>query len=103
MMIVDPLLIRIGIIIYGLGAGYSSSIRGVLTSVTSSQHRALLYSIMSMLDVIGTLIGSPLWPAVYRFGLKAGGIWTGLPFGVAAIMLVAVSLTVEISHFASNV
>jgi len=88
-----------GIIIYGLGAGYGSSIRGVVTSITSSQHRALLYSIMSMLDVIGTFIGTPLWPSVYRFGLKLGGIWTGLPFGIAAITLAVVSLTVEISYF----
>jgi len=94
-----PWSIVISIIIYGLGAGYGSSIRGVVTSITSSQHRALLYSIMSMLDVIGTFIGTPLWPSVYRFGLKLGGIWTGLPFGIAAITLAVVSLTVEISYF----
>lgn len=97
------MLIASGIIVYGFGAGYSSSIRGVVTSVTSSRHRALLYSIMSTLDVIGTLMGTPLWPAIYRFGLRDGGIWTGLPFGIAAILLAAVSLTVEISHFTGNV
>ena len=89
---------RVGIVIYGFGAGYSSSIRGVLTSITAPKHRALLYSIMSMLDVFGTLIGAPLWPAIYHLGLKASGIWIGLPFIVAACLFAIVSLTVEASQ-----
>jgi len=58
---------------------------------------------MSMLDVIGTLIGAPLWPAIYQQGLKAGGLWIGLPFGVAAILLATVSLTIETSRFTYEV
>jgi len=56
-----------------------------------------------MLDVIGTLIGAPLWPAIYQQGLKAGGLWIGLPFGVAAILLATVSLTIETSRFTYEV
>ena len=53
---------------------------------------------MSMVDIVGSLIGALLWPAVYRLGLEAGGWWTGLPFAVAASMFVLVLSTLEISR-----
>jgi len=83
---------------YGLGAGYSSSVRVLLTSLTDAPHRSLVFSIMGTLDIIGTLIGGPLWPAIYHVGLGIGELYTGLPFIVAAAMFVLVFGTVEITR-----
>ena len=88
----------LGIIVCGFGAGYGSATRGLLTSVVARQHRALLYSIMSVLDISGTLIGAPLWPAVWQIELKASGLWIGLPFAVAACLFAVVSLMIEASR-----
>ena len=54
---------------------------------------------MSLLDIAGTLIGGPLWPAIYVVGLKLGGLWIGLPFDLAAVFLLLVSFTIEIARF----
>lgn len=52
---------------------------------------------MGTLDIIGTLIGGPLWPAIYHVGLGIGGLYIGLPFIVAAAMFALVFGTVEVS------
>ena len=64
--------------------------------MTDAPHRSLVYSIMQTLDIIGTLIGGPLWPFIYQVGLGIGGIYIGLPFIVAAGMFLAVFGTVEV-------
>lgn len=96
------LTLLIGVILFGLGAGYSASIRGAITSLTAVHDRALIYSTMSMLDTIGSLIGAPLWPLVYRLGLKAGGFLLGLPFAVAAAMFALVYSSVEVAKFTAT-
>lgn len=80
--------------IYGLGAGYSSSIRGLLASITEKTHHSLVFSMMGMLDIAGTLIGAVLWPTVYHLGLQMGGFYTGLPFAIASALLAFVLLSV---------
>ncbi|OIW32352.1 MFS general substrate transporter [Coniochaeta ligniaria NRRL 30616] len=81
-----PALMALSVVFFGLRAGYSSSVRGLLTSLTDAPHRSLVFSIMGTLDIMGTLIGGPLWPAIYHVGLGKGGLCVGLPFAVAAAM-----------------
>lgn len=85
-------------ILFGLGAGYSSSVRGLLTALTDAPHRSLVFSIMGTLDIIGTLIGGPLWPAIYHVGLRMGGLYIGLPFLVAAALFALVFASVEVTR-----
>ena len=54
---------------------------------------------MGTLDMIGTLIGGPLWPAIYRVGLKLGGVYVGLPFMVATAMFALVFVSVEVVKY----
>jgi predicted membrane-bound spermidine synthase len=72
-------------------------VRGLLTSLTDVPHRSLVFSIMGTLDIMGTLIGGPLWPAVYHVGLGIGGLYIGLPFIVAAAIFALVFGTVQAS------
>ena len=74
--------------------------RGLLTSLTDAPHRSMVYSIMQTLDIIGTLIGGPLWPFIYHVGLGMGGVYTGLPFIVAAGMFLLVFGTIEVCRAA---
>jgi hypothetical protein len=91
------LAIYIGVVVFGLGAGYSSSVRGLVASLTEVQHHNLAFSTMGMLDVLGTCIGALLWAGLYDAGLNIGGWWMGLPFAVAAGMLLLVLGSVEFS------
>ncbi|KAK6081575.1 ATP synthase F0 [Seiridium cupressi] len=93
-----PTIMALSVILFGLGAGYSSSVRGLLTTLTDAPHRSLVFSIMGTLDIIGTLIGGPLWPAIYHVGLGLGGLYVGLPFIVAAAMFALVFASVEVTR-----
>jgi MFS family permease len=83
-------------VLYSLGAGYYQSVRAMLTAVTESQDRAVLYSVMMIVEIIATLIGAFLWPMVYGAGLQAGGFWVGMPFAAAAAILAFVYSTLAI-------
>ena len=38
------------------------------------------------MQMIGPLIAGPTLPKAYKWGLKLGGLWDGLPFLIAATM-----------------
>ncbi|KAL4786967.1 major facilitator superfamily domain-containing protein [Aspergillus varians] len=89
----SPAFFAISIVLYSLGGGYSQSIRSILTASTPDEHRAITYTVMGILDTVGTMVGAPVWPLVYRVGLKLAGPWIGLPFVTAAALFGGVYLT----------
>lgn len=77
-----------GLIIFSLGAGFSSLCRSVLTSLVDQQHTGRLYAMVSMADTIGAFLAPPLMTFLFNVGLKTDG-WLGLPFfGASCIMFV---------------
>jgi hypothetical protein len=93
----NPFSSFIGLVTYDLGAGFGSLVRGMLASLTPSSHHSLMFSLLGTLDVLGTLIGALFWPEIWGIGLKLGPGWTGLPFAVAAVMLLLAYISVEVS------
>ncbi|KAL6233931.1 hypothetical protein BDW75DRAFT_231562 [Aspergillus navahoensis] len=90
----SPFLFIPSLIIYGLGSGYSQSIRSILTLSTPEEHRAITYSVLGIVEAVGILVGAPFWPLMYQIGLKVGedGFWVGLPFVITAGLMGATSL-----------
>lgn len=39
-----------------------------------------LYAVIAIMDGIGSLVAGPLFSLMFRWGLKLGGSWLGLPF-----------------------
>lgn len=73
-----PLFIA-AIFISTLGAGYFTLVRSFVTSVVSSGDFAKLYTIMSVVDTVGFMGGSPLFAWLFKVGLSIGGVGLGLP------------------------
>ncbi|KAI0878294.1 major facilitator superfamily domain-containing protein [Hypoxylon argillaceum] len=83
------------LILNALGWGLFSFLRNFLVSIVEPGQVAQLNSFISMFEVIGLMIGSPLLVALFTSGLELGGVWLGLPFfaSAGALMILVLVLT----------
>ena len=55
-------------------------IRSFLTSLVPGHHIGRVYSIISMWDSLGTMLGAPFLARLFKTGMEMGDAWVGLPF-----------------------
>jgi MFS-type transporter involved in bile tolerance (Atg22 family) len=84
----------IGVFIYTCGSGYIPALRSFLTSLVPRDETALLFTMISVFESVGALVGSPLLALAFSTGISRGGILTGLPFFCAAIIYGASGLSI---------
>ncbi|KAI7369903.1 MFS general substrate transporter [Hortaea werneckii] len=89
----------ISMVVAALGQSTYLLIRSFLTSLVPADQIARVYSIVSLVDTVGTMLGSPLLAGLFGRGLALGGGWVGLPFyflgvisAVFAVLLFVVGL-----------
>ncbi|KAI7617559.1 MFS general substrate transporter [Hortaea werneckii] len=70
----------VSMVIAALGQSTYFLIRSLLTSLVPAGQIARVYSIVSLVDVVGAMLGSPLLAGLFGRGLALGGGWVGLPF-----------------------
>ncbi|KAK1570030.1 major facilitator superfamily domain-containing protein [Colletotrichum navitas] len=88
-----PIFLMMGLGIFTLGSGYRLLIRSFLASIFE-EDVAMLYTLMSMFDTIGTLIAGPFLSALFRTGMDWGNAWLGMPYIVIGCLLSVVTATV---------
>lgn len=69
-----------GLTIASFGQGAMLLVRSFMTSLVPAHHIARVYSIISMWDSLGTMLGAPLLARLFKRGMGLGGGWVGLPF-----------------------
>ena len=72
--------IAVSLAVASLGQGMALLLRSFLTSLVPPHNIARVYSIISIVDTIGMMFGSPLLAGLFKRGLALGGAWVGLPF-----------------------
>ncbi|KAI7353679.1 MFS general substrate transporter [Hortaea werneckii] len=70
----------VSMVVAALGQSTYFLIRSLLTSLVPADQIARVYSIVSLVDVVGAMLGSPLLAGLFGRGLALGGGWVGLPF-----------------------
>ncbi|OAR01629.1 hypothetical protein LLEC1_03284 [Akanthomyces lecanii] len=82
-----------------------ASLNSLLPSLAGPERIGVLYSVMAVLDSLGLMVAAPATAAVFRIGLRLGGVWIGLPFilsgglmAMSTVVLFAVRITHE-DHF----
>lgn len=55
-------------------------------------HVAILFSTISLFEIIASLASGPVLMGLFKTGIGLGGIWAGLPFIVLGCMLGLVAL-----------
>lgn len=75
-----------------LGSGSFFLIRAFLTPLVPEQNVAKLYSVISVVDTLGYMLGIPMLAALFNKGLAIGGYGVGLPFYVLGGMCTVVAV-----------
>ncbi|KAH6646789.1 major facilitator superfamily domain-containing protein [Truncatella angustata] len=81
-------LASVGIILMACGAGFSVLARSIISSLVAKERVGLLYTVISVIESIGSIAAGPLLLQFFNLGLFWGGVWIGLPFIIAAILYI---------------
>jgi len=87
-------VVFLGVFIYTCGSGYIPALRSFLTSLVPRDEIALLFTMISVFESVGALVGSPLLALAFSTGIHKGGVMTGLPFFCAAIIYAVSALSI---------
>ncbi|KAK7730402.1 hypothetical protein SLS53_009021 [Cytospora paraplurivora] len=77
-----PFLV-VGIVLASSGAGLQSLLRSLITDSISPTDVSVVYSVVTILHVLGGSLAGPLYSTTFSAGLRLGTGWTGLPFIIA--------------------
>lgn len=84
-----------GLVLISLGDVFAIPVRSLATGLVDPSHLGVLYNVIEVMTQCGLFIGQPMLASTFRWGMKLGGIWMGMPFLFAAAFflfaLVAVS------------
>lgn len=72
--------VAVSMAIASLGQGAFLLLRSFLTSLVPAHHIAQVYGMISVVDTLGAMLGSPLLAVLFKRGMMMGGGWIGLPF-----------------------
>lgn len=91
----SPVPLIIGLVLISLGDVFAIPVRSLATALVDPAHLGILYTVIEVMAQCGLFIGQPMLASTFRWGLKLGAFWIGLPFLFAAaffsLALVAVS------------
>lgn len=69
-------------VVLTLGAGFVALVRSFLTSLVKASDVAKLYTVISAVDTLGLMTGSPALALLFEVGMGIGGAGLGLPLWV---------------------
>jgi hypothetical protein len=104
----SPPVMILGQILFALGSAFAVTARSLVTSLTEKKHLATVYTGVTVARYAGALAGAPLLATTFRWGLKWGNAWVGLPFLVvsglfaSALLLVSASSVEPIERFSES-
>ncbi|KAI3324497.1 major facilitator superfamily transporter [Xylariaceae sp. AK1471] len=82
-----------GLILMAIGSGFSSLTRSLMSIYVDPEHRSRLFSIVGMVEVLGSVYAQPMLAGLFSLGLKLHGGWIGLPYlGLAVLIAFAGAL-----------
>ncbi|KAK0724379.1 general substrate transporter, partial [Lasiosphaeris hirsuta] len=85
-------LFLVGLGISTLGSANGPLLRAISTSYVEPNQTSRLYSLMSMLETSGAILGGPVLAKLFSIGLARRGFWIGLPwFYVAGLLSFALA------------
>ncbi|KAI6782389.1 putative membrane protein-like protein [Emericellopsis cladophorae] len=82
---IGPFLVAL--FIGSLGAAESPLVRAVVSSYVQPSFTSRLFALAGMFEVIGTVLGGPVFAWCFGKGLQWKGLWTGLPWLYMALAM----------------
>ncbi|KAK1834018.1 major facilitator superfamily domain-containing protein [Podospora conica] len=83
----EVVLFVVGLAIGTLGSANTPLLRAIVTSYVQPDETSRLYSLISVMDTVGALIGGPVLAQCFNMGLSRKGLWIGLPWFYVALLV----------------
>lgn len=81
----------LGLLVSGLGSGYGSYTKSLMSLYVGKQHHSALFSLVAMTEVLGAVYSGVLFAELFPLSIKLDGVWLGLPyFAIGALTILAV-------------
>ncbi|KAI0877832.1 major facilitator superfamily domain-containing protein [Hypoxylon argillaceum] len=82
-----------GLLLMAVGSGFGSLSKSLMSIYVDPAHRSRLFSLVNMIEVLGSVFSQPLLAGLFAVGLQLHGGWIGLPYlGLAALIALSGSL-----------
>ncbi|KAI1436866.1 major facilitator superfamily domain-containing protein [Xylaria sp. CBS 124048] len=84
-----------GLFLMALGSGFGSLSKSLMSIYVDPAHWSRLFSIVGMIEMVGSIFSLPLLAGLFTLGLEWHGVWIGLPYlGLAVLIAVTGSLLI---------
>ncbi|KAI7553027.1 hypothetical protein KC331_g1507 [Hortaea werneckii] len=87
-------VIALGLLLYTLGTGFNTFARSLVSVLVEPTMIGTLYTMISVMDTLGSLSAGPFVAEAFKWGIHWGGVWQGLPYmlsfafcGLGAILM----------------
>ncbi|EED22271.1 conserved hypothetical protein [Talaromyces stipitatus ATCC 10500] len=94
----SPVELSAEVILSALVSAFTVTARSTLSSLVDQKYLATVYIGLSVMAYSGIVAGGPLLASSFRWGMKLGGFWIGLPFIVAAGLYVVILLVISMTR-----
>jgi len=85
-----------GMVACSLGAAYTFTVRGLMSSLIGGTGIGLLYSCIALAESMIALTSPLAYNWLYRVALRKGEAWIGLPYTVSAWILIAAAVLIGV-------
>ncbi|XDG08372.1 hypothetical protein ABKA04_007987 [Annulohypoxylon sp. FPYF3050] len=83
----------IGLLLMAVAASFNSLTRSLMSLYVDPEHRSRLFSLVGMVEVVGSVYAQPFLATLFAVGMKLRGGWIGLPyFGLSILVAITGSL-----------
>ncbi|KAM3525736.1 hypothetical protein NHJ13051_003822 [Beauveria bassiana] len=79
----------VGITILSLGSGYLASLRSLANALVPQAQVGLVNGQIGLATSVGSLVAGPSMAAAFQRGMRLDGLWSGLPYIIAAVLFSA--------------
>ena len=83
----DRAVFVLGLVVMTGAIGFTDAIRAFHTSFFAADEIQALYAAVTVVEMLGVILGSPVWGWIFAQAYHGGGsVWIGVPFGICMVL-----------------
>ncbi|RMZ03678.1 hypothetical protein D0864_02902 [Hortaea werneckii] len=96
-------VIALGLLLYTLGTGFNTFARSLVSVLVEPTMIGTLYTMISVMDTLGSLSAGPLVAEAFKWGMHLDGVWHGLPYMLSFAFCGLGALLMHRIHLKENI
>ena len=86
----DRAFFVVGILTLTGAVGFPDAVRAFCTSFFATSDIQPLYAAVTVVEMLGGIVASPIWGWIFAQAYHGGGYWMGIPLVVCAVLLLSI-------------